>query len=95
MHPTGDSEMTEQLEQWRSEFCDLLKKQNPLLPLTLFPDGSAFSDCDVWHRFEGFCMAKRAQKPLELESHDNECKCCEANFAAINAAGIPYKIKGE
>jgi hypothetical protein len=95
----------EQIEKWREEFCEFMKKDKPLLPLGMLKDLSAFADRDVWYLFEGFLMAKRNMPVIELpkghimDDPDGMGRgrylMIETVERALNRAGAQYTIKGE
>ncbi len=92
--------MTDQIEKWREEFLKEAKKEFHLIKHKFFDldEFGQFKNDATYLRFEGFLMAKRAQKPVELpKPKDGYSLAISIDRVKdlITKSGYTYTVKGE
>jgi hypothetical protein len=86
------------IDVWRKEFESMMKKERPLNSLKRLPDDSAYIDRDTFYLEQGFLMAKRSQKVVELPKRGqgfylDDMVNLDDVIESLTAAGIQYTVK--
>lgn len=96
----------QQIEVWRKEYESMLSESGKQKD---YRDPSKYWNDPIEHQWQGFCMAKRAQKPVEITDPEwprwvqtmylcvrkNDCSIPDNTLEQMRAILNSYTVKGE